>query len=166
VEDEYLRVVHMIHNEFPAVRILPKGSSWFMRILSVLLFFNRGFMEDFVTTIGRMIWVPDDWTGWNALTRASILRHELVHLRQQEKYGMFLYAVIYLLFPLPFGLAWDGPTWRSRRMKRASGRVTSTSAATPSRRRTASRWSTTSPRRSTDGCGRFVVPSSGGTTLQ
>lgn len=96
----------MIHSEFPAVRILPKGSSWFMRILSVLLFFNRGFMGDFVTTIGRMIWVPDDWTGWNALTRASILRHELVHLRQQEKYGMLLYAVIYLLFPLPFGLAW------------------------------------------------------------
>jgi hypothetical protein len=34
------------------------------------------------------------------------LRHELIHLRQFRRYTLFGMAFLYLLVPLPLGLAW------------------------------------------------------------
>ena len=35
-----------------------------------------------------------------------VLRHERVHMRQKNKYGMALFTFLYVLFPLPGGLAY------------------------------------------------------------
>lgn len=91
--------------EFPDFRVILKTDSAFMKVLSVVLFFNKGFMTYFVTTIGSRMWVPTDWTSWSDQARAAILRHERVHLRQQRRYGMLRYSLMYLLWPLPILLA-------------------------------------------------------------
>lgn len=93
--------------EFPEFRVELKRESGFMRVLNVLLLIvtfgqQRSFMVDFITTIGHHMWVPDDWEKCPDEWRALFLRHERVHLRQQRRLGMTVYALTYLLWPVPF----------------------------------------------------------------
>jgi hypothetical protein len=93
------------------VRVLLKSSAWHQRAIDALLrvlSFGRAstYASRYVTTIGRRIYVPDDWASRPAWQRADILRHELVHVRQFERYGFVPMTLAYLLFPLPIGLAW------------------------------------------------------------
>jgi hypothetical protein len=111
VEAEYRKVLERVQKEFPRFRIEQKSKSWFMKLLNVLLLIvtfgqQRTFMTGFVTTIGHYMWVPGDWEEQDARMRAAILRHEAVHLRQQRRFTFPVYAAMYLLFPLPIGLAW------------------------------------------------------------
>jgi hypothetical protein len=93
--------------ESPKFRVILKEQSWFMKVLSWLLFFNRDFMTSFVTTIGDYMWTPAAWENdWDDKVKAAILRHERVHLRQQKRYGMTLYILRYLCWPLPMFLAY------------------------------------------------------------
>lgn len=61
------------------VRVRFKNESALMRVLGVILFFNRGFMTDYITTIGRTVYFPNrssvegDWPAWGTLA------HEGVH---------------------------------------------------------------------------------------
>lgn len=110
-ETEYARVVSATLDEFPRFKIVRKQDSWFMKVLNTLLLVvtagqMRIFMTKFVTTIGSVMWVPEGWNDWSPFARAAVLRHERVHLRQQRRLGMPLYVLMYLLFPLPIGLAW------------------------------------------------------------
>jgi hypothetical protein len=93
------------------VRVVDKSSSRLQRAidraLTILSFGRmRGYMARFVTTIGRTIYVPSDWERWPIEARASVLRHELVHVDQFERYGLVPMAIAYSLLPLPVGLAW------------------------------------------------------------
>lgn len=102
----YEGVLAETQREFPGFKVVKKADSGFMKLISWLLFFNRSFMVDFVTTIGQTMWTPVEWNSWSDATRAQILRHERVHLRQQKRYTMPLYVILYLFLPLPFGLAY------------------------------------------------------------
>jgi hypothetical protein len=93
------------------VRVLRKSSAWHQRAIDRLLrvlSFGRasGYASRYVTTLGRRIYVPDDWAARPAWQRVEILRHELVHVRQFERYGFVPMTLAYLLLPLPIGLAW------------------------------------------------------------
>ncbi len=66
----------------------------------------RSYLTDYVTTLGRTIYLPDDWESSAPGRRWETLEHELVHVQQFERYGWLVMAVVYLLFPLPMGLAW------------------------------------------------------------
>lgn len=101
-EEIYIDVLEDVKSEFPSFELVRKADSRFMKFLAFLLFFNKAFMADFVTTIGNTIWVPDKWDKWPAVSRAEVLRHERIHLRQQVRYGMPRYVFMYLLWPLPF----------------------------------------------------------------
>jgi hypothetical protein len=106
-KEEYNRVLGQLSSEFPEVKLIKKSDSSFMKFLSVLLFFNKTFMDDYTTTIWNYIWLPKWWDDENEyLSKAIVLRHEMVHLRQQKRYGFVLYCLVYLLFPLPILLAW------------------------------------------------------------
>lgn len=98
----YSAVLEDTVKEFPSFRVVRKSKSPFMRLLATLLFFNKSFMTDFVTTIGNYMWVPESWLSWRDDAKAALLRHERVHLRQQRRYGMVRYALMYLLWPVPF----------------------------------------------------------------
>lgn len=99
---EYEKVLVETQLEFPKFQVVQKSDSRFMKLLAFLLFFNKGFMTKFVTTIGNYMWVTPGYDDWQDNAKAALLRHERVHLRQQKRYGMIRYALMYLLWPLPF----------------------------------------------------------------
>ncbi len=67
---------------------------------------QKTYLTNYVTTLGHTIYVPDDFNEWPASHRYKILRHELIHVLQFERYGWVLMTLIYGLFPLPMGLAY------------------------------------------------------------
>jgi hypothetical protein len=93
------------------VRVLRKrecrSQRWIDRALRVVTFgAMRTYMSEYVTTIGTTIYLPDRWEQVPPGRRWETLEHELVHVRQFERYGLLGMAVRYLLLPAPMGLAW------------------------------------------------------------
>jgi hypothetical protein len=93
------------------VRIVKKRGVLHQRlaatVLRVLTFGGqRTYLTHYVTTLGHTIYVPDDFDEWEAGDAWRILRHELVHVAQFERYGWLLMIVVYGFFPLPAGLAY------------------------------------------------------------
>ena len=75
-----------------------KNNSLFMKILGFIMFFNRGFMTDYITTIGNTIYFPNqEMLKDNEISNCEVLAHELRHIQQNKKYGL-LYSLGYL-FP-------------------------------------------------------------------
>jgi hypothetical protein len=50
--------------------------------------------------------VPDDFDAWPPDEAWEVLRHELVHVAQFERWGAVLMTLLYGFLPLPAGLAW------------------------------------------------------------
>lgn len=77
------------------VTIVEKSESRFMRVLAVVLFFNRGFMTDYVTTIRKKVYWPnaDKVNGGDFAT----LFHEAQHAFDFQK-NSFWFVSSYL-FP-------------------------------------------------------------------
>lgn len=92
------------------VRIVAKRDSRLMRLLARVLrpVGTRGFMEHFWTTIGRTIYVPT--SVGDPYAHPDVLEHELVHVRQWQRWGV-LFWLSYVLLPLPVGLAWFRFYW-------------------------------------------------------
>ncbi len=97
--------------EFPGFRIVPKASSRLQRAIHRALVIltlgqNRSYLDSYHTTIGRYIYVTGNWDAMSRDQRYLLLRHEQVHLRQFRRYTLVGMAFLYLLVPLPFGVAW------------------------------------------------------------
>lgn len=100
-----------IRAEFPRFRLIKKAESRFQRIIHgalVVVTFGqmRAYLDGYQTTIGNRIYVTPDWDERGADERYLILRHERIHLRQFRRFTLPGMAVLYLLLPLPAGLAW------------------------------------------------------------
>jgi hypothetical protein len=102
----YDKVLSEVVEEFPSFKVHHKDGSLLMRCLAKLLFFNGGFMGEFITTIGNSMWIPRGWEEQDDTAKAVVLRHERVHLRQQLRLGMTRYVLMYLFCPLPVLLSW------------------------------------------------------------
>lgn len=93
------------------VTITRKEDSTLMKILSVLLFFVKGFMTNYTTTIGNHIYVPDRHKN-----DLGVLCHEFVHIDDARVEGAIWYSFKYLV-PQVFALLslgalasiWCGP---------------------------------------------------------
>ena len=79
-----------------------KDESLFMKILGVLLFFNKRFMTEFTTTIGSTIYLPSQKSLNDELLWITI-GHELVHVRDGKLEGQWWFPFLYL-YPQSFGL--------------------------------------------------------------
>ncbi|MCC6806674.1 MAG: hypothetical protein IT381_04565 [Deltaproteobacteria bacterium] len=93
------------------VKIMDKAGVWHQRLADrflrvVWLGRMKTYMDGYVTTFGRAIYVPSDFSQWPALRRWQTLRHELVHVEQYRRYGWVLMVIVYGLLPLPIGLAY------------------------------------------------------------
>jgi hypothetical protein len=107
----YDELVRALRSEIPGFRIVRKDHSRFQRAidraLRVITFGQmREYLDGYQTTIGRTIYVTPDWDERGDLDRYVTLRHEAVHLRQFRRWSLPLMAFLYLLIPLPLGLAW------------------------------------------------------------
>ena len=85
---------------FPNLQVKYKDQSSFMKLLGKLLFFNKSFMTDFVTTVGSTIYLPNEaYTQTQAGTETFI--HETVHLYDEKRLSI-LYQLSYVLPQLLF----------------------------------------------------------------
>ena len=97
--------------EFPGFRVVRKDRSRFQRALHrtlVIVTFGqmRDYLSSYQTTIGKTVYVTPDWDERHPDDRYVTLRHEAVHLRQFRRYTLPGMALLYVLLPLPVGLAW------------------------------------------------------------
>lgn len=102
------RIVEEIHRR--KVKVIYKRDSLFMKILSKILFFNKNFMDNATTTIGRTIYLSNEYDGRSESSKVATLLHEYVHILQAEEdilfpilYLMPQFLVLYSLFAIPFG---------------------------------------------------------------
>ena len=108
--DRYERLVADLREELPRFRIVRKDRSRLHRIIDrvlVVVTFGqmRTYLDGYQTTIGNTVYVTSDWDDWDPDRRYVTLRHEAVHLRQFRKYTLPGMALLYVLLPLPLGVA-------------------------------------------------------------
>lgn len=103
VGSAYSQVLDETLREFPKFSVVRKSDSRFMRLIGLLMFFNKSFMTSFHTTVGNTLYVASAWANMTDLGKAALLRHERVHLRQQKRFSMVVYALMYtVLLPAVF----------------------------------------------------------------
>jgi hypothetical protein len=107
----YEALLERIRAEFPGVRIVRKDRSRLQRaihraLIVVTLGGMRSYLDGYQTTIGQTIYVTADWESRPFADRIITMRHELVHLRQFRRLTLPGMAIVYLLLPLPMGLAY------------------------------------------------------------
>ncbi len=109
--DRYDALVAALRAEIPGFRIVRKHESWIQRaihrVLVIVTFGGmRDYLEGYQTTIRRTVYVTSDWDDRSADERYVTLRHEAVHLRQFRRWTLPGMALLYVLLPLPMGLAY------------------------------------------------------------
>jgi len=106
-------------NKYYVFNVRYKDESRFMKFLGAIMFFNKGFMTDYVTTIGDTVYYPSkEWVQKHESIAMSVLAHEVVHDIQAEKFKRIPFSFLYLfpqaLAPLALlsfvGFAW-APVW-------------------------------------------------------
>ncbi len=109
--DRYQLLLEEIQAEFTDFRVVRKDQSRLHRaihygLVAVTLGGMRTYLGSYQTTIGMTVYVTSDWDGRAADERYVTMRHERVHLRQFQRYGLVGMALLYVLMPLPMGLAY------------------------------------------------------------
>lgn len=107
----YDRLVEDIGREFPGFRLVRKDRSRLQRLIHyalVVITFGgmRRYLDSYQTTIGYTVYVTSDWDEWDARERFITLSHERIHMRQFRRYTRVGMGLLYLLVPLPMGLAY------------------------------------------------------------
>jgi hypothetical protein len=100
-----------IRAEFPRFAIRYKRDSRLQRAIGVFLFIitfggQRTYVRGYYTAMFGRLYVPDAWDRLADDDRYILLRHERVHLRQRRRMTGIGMAIVYLLLPLPFFLAY------------------------------------------------------------
>lgn len=84
-----------IKERVPSFKIKFKNESTFMKILGKLLFFNKGFMTNYITTIGTTVYWPSrERFEQYPLGSFLTLAHEYVHIMDYKRHPV--------LFPLGY----------------------------------------------------------------
>lgn len=107
----YEALLRALQDEIPGFRVVPKDRAWMHRAIHRALVVltagrMRSYLDDYQTTIGRTVYVTADWDRRTDDERYVTMRHEAVHLRQFRRLTLPGMAALYLLVPLPMGLAW------------------------------------------------------------
>jgi hypothetical protein len=105
------RLLADIEREFPGFGIRRKRESAFQIAIAVALGLvtfggQRHYLSKYHTVLFGMLYVPDAWDTMDDAARYVLLRHERVHLRQRQRMGDLVMALVYLFPFFPVGLAW------------------------------------------------------------
>jgi hypothetical protein len=88
----------------PGFKIAYKDESWLMKIISYILFYNKTFMTNYTTTIGKTVYFPNRQFVQNKSFNAiNILAHEFVHAKDSNRQGEIIFSFFYL-FPQSLSL--------------------------------------------------------------
>jgi hypothetical protein len=97
--ENFKSILASLQKDEPSIRIRYKDSSWFMKLLGALLFFNKGFTTKYITTIGSTIYFPSEqMITSNPIDGCVAICHEYVHIKDSKRYGRLLFSFMYL-FP-------------------------------------------------------------------
>lgn len=107
----YVELFVEIRKEFPSFKLVRKRDSRLMKLIAgflrlITLGRQSTFQTSYITTIGCTVYAPESWFDSGDTNRIITLRHERVHMRQRRMFTMPLFTFLYLLFPLPGGLAY------------------------------------------------------------
>lgn len=83
-------------NKFNKINIDYKSKSKLMKMLNIILFFNRGFMTKFATTIGNTIYLTNDNFLDREFDALVLIAHEYEHIIRSNKLTHILYSLLYL----------------------------------------------------------------------
>jgi hypothetical protein len=98
----YGYLLKLLDREFPKVKVVDRKFVWWAKVMDAL-----GCPSGVTTTIYHTMAVPSNWAQTPYHIRASVLWHEIQHLRQARRsggdwVGWFLtWGPAYLLVPLP-----------------------------------------------------------------
>lgn len=80
----------------PGVKIKYKNESIWMKLLGLIVFFNRDFMKTYTSTFFMTVWFPSkNYVNQNIWRAGKILAHELVHLCDEKEHSI-LFKLLYL----------------------------------------------------------------------
>lgn len=106
--DQHLREYINLCNQKWGIKVVEKKKSLFMRALNILLFFNKSFMDRYVTTIGKTVYWPNlERIYDNPESSFDVYFHEAQHAKDYIKYHLF-FLISYIspqVFALPIFLA-------------------------------------------------------------
>lgn len=93
----FQKLVTAAQKYFPDLQIRYKNQSKLMQWLGKLLFFNRGFMTSYTTTLGSTVYFPTEtFVKARPVSSEVVLLHELVHIQDQHKLTKPLFGFLYL----------------------------------------------------------------------
>jgi hypothetical protein len=108
-------LVSYVSKQIPGFEIKTKEGSSLMKLLSLVLFFNKFFATRYVTTMYPKVYFPKEMlNSGNILGNIIILCHEYVHLLDRKRLG-WLFNILYLspqifallaFLAIPFSLSW------------------------------------------------------------
>jgi hypothetical protein len=109
--DAYDRLLVEIQAEFPRFRLIPKAESAFQKLIHnalVVITFGqmRSYLSSYQTTLGQRIYVTPSWEARSHADRYMVLCHERIHMRQFRRFTWPGMTLLYLLVPMPMGLAY------------------------------------------------------------
>lgn len=109
--EAYDRLLVEITAEFPRFRIIPKSESGLQKLIHkalVIITFGqmRDYLDSYQTTLGQRIYITPNWERRSHADRYMVLCHERIHMRQFRRFTWPGMTLLYLLLPLPMGLAY------------------------------------------------------------
>ena len=107
------KLENMILDDIPKFEIVSKTTSFLMKVLSVILFFNKSFMTSYISVIYPRMYVPKlPWKENDHYSAILVLAHEWVHLSDRKRFGLlfdigylFPQCLVFLSLLAPF-LSW------------------------------------------------------------
>ena len=92
------RLTKHFQKQIPGFEILSKKESLLIKIVSKVLFFNKKFLTNYVTTLYPKVYVPElPWREKDHVAAMATLAHEYVHLKDRKR--MWLFFNFLYLFP-------------------------------------------------------------------
>jgi len=108
------KLENMILDDIPNFEIVSKTTSFLMKVLSVILFFNKSFMTSYISVIYPRMYVPKlPWKENDHYSAILVLAHEWVHLSDRKRFGrlfdigyLFPQCLAFLSLLAPFLSVW------------------------------------------------------------
>lgn len=97
--ERFDQIVKLMQKDIPGINIYYKTDSLLMKVISKILFFNKTFMTDYVTTIGKNIYFTNrENIEIHEIDSIITLAHEYRHIKDYQDMGNIKYSILYL-FP-------------------------------------------------------------------
>lgn len=96
--ERFNKFTKLLSDKLSGFKIKYKNESFLMKLISCILFFNKSFMTNYVTTLGYAVYFPSKEKIRTSPTSNMVtLSHEYVHASDANKYSRIIFSILYLL---------------------------------------------------------------------